>query len=712
MSVFARFAPRLQQAIVARLGWTSLRPVQEEAGEALLAGENAIVLAPTAGGKTEASIFPALSMMVEEAPRGVGVVYIAPIKALLNNQEDRLGLYTEMVGLRRFVWHGDTGESARKRFLREPAELLMTTPESLEVMLVSKRVDERKLFSDLRMVIIDEVHALAGSDRGAHLMSVLERIASLSRHDVQRVGLSATVGNPEAILSWIMGSSERKGRVVDPPKVPARRELLIVYRPALAELARDASRMARGQKSLFFCQSRATTEEVAETMRRAGTNVFVHHSAVSREQRELAEESFHKGTDACIVCTSTLELGIDVGDLDRVLQAEAPDSVSSFLQRMGRTGRRAGQTANTTFFCETTEGVLQAIALIELAKTGWVENVRVNNRAWTVLIHQILAMALASDGIRADDVWAHLSRLPDMAGVSHGEFERLLNWMIRDEAVELVSGQIVLGRTAEKRFGRKNFMELFSVFTSPQTYAVQTGGGQPLGSLEQDFVDRLVEGISCFLLGGRPWYVIQVRHDDRRVIVAPAPRGRQPTWGGRLPQVLGYELCQRILTVILSDERYAYLDAAALEALLEHRESSQAIISSQRGGIEFRNEEVYWWTYAGGRINVALQYALESFGEGWKVLPNNFVLKIRGKDLDEDRFRSAVSAMSAPGFWENERLWAEIAASLPNYRLSKFQSLMPPWVERELLAAYLLDVEGAKRWLTAGPLPRGVHVVE
>ena len=238
--------------------------------------------------------------MVSDPPDGVGALYIAPIKALLNNQSERLGLYTEMVGLDRFVWHGDTTDHERRQFLKEPAELLMTTPESLEVMVVSQRVDTAKLFGDLRIVVIDEVHAIAGTDRGAHLMSVLERIARLSRHDVQRVGLSATVGNPDAILNWLQGTSRRPGRIVDPPKQPARRQLLIVRSEDLSDLALDAARLAKGGKSLFFCQSRSVTEAVAENMRRAGTEVFVHHSAVSKEERLLAEERFHHGTDACI----------------------------------------------------------------------------------------------------------------------------------------------------------------------------------------------------------------------------------------------------------------------------------------------------------------------------------------------------------------------------------------------------------------------------
>lgn len=708
MSVFARFAPRLQHAIVSRLGWSNLRPVQEQAGEALLAGENAVVLAPTAGGKTEASMFPTLSQLVEGPPEGIGALYIAPIKALLNNQADRLGLYTEMVGLRRFVWHGDTPDHSRRQFLRDPTELLMTTPESIEVMLVSPRVDKTSLFTDLRVVIIDEVHALAGSDRGAHLMSVIERLARISRHDVQRVGLSATVGNPEAILTWLQGTSSRPKRVVEPPKQAGRRQILVAHRPSLAEASRDAARIARGQKSLFFCQSRSTTEAVAEHMRRAGTAVFVHHSAVSREERQLAEERFHHGNDACIICTSTLELGIDVGDLDRVLQAEAPDTVGSFLQRMGRTGRRTGQAANTTFFCETTEGVLQAVALVELAKAGWVESIEVERRCWPVLIHQLLAMALASNGISAGDAWAHLTCVPDFQGIHRAEYDRLLQWMLRDGALRLAGGLLVLGPRAERRFGRKNFMELFAVFSSPQTYTVQTADGRPIGTLNQAFVDRLVDGASSFLLSGRAWAVLQVRHNDRLAVVEPAPRGKQPTWGGFLPQFLGFEVCQRILSVLLSEERYPYLDDQAWAVLATHRATMRDILSSQRGGVEFDDGEIRWWTFAGGRINATLRYALEAVGGDWKVIPDNFLIKVRAEHIDRQDFRAALDKLVEPEFWEDDRLWAEVAGSLPNYRLSKFQPLMAPWIEREVIASYLLDVGGAWRWLSGleGSQPR------
>ena len=699
-SVFSRLSPRLQQAIVARLGWSSLRPVQEKAGEALLAGSNAVVLAPTAGGKTEAAFFPLLSELIETPSEGLGVIYVAPIKALLNNQSERLDLYTEMVGLRRFVWHGDTPSPARGRFLEAPAEVLMTTPESLEVMLISRRVDAGRLFADLRAVVVDEIHALAGTDRGAHLMSVIERIARLSRHDVQRVGLSATVGNSDAILDWLRGSSERAGAVVDPPRPPARRHLLVVHRPELVELATDAARMARGAKSLFFCETRATAEAVAEQMRFAGTRVFVHHSAVSREERELAEERFHHGSDACIVCTSTLELGIDVGDLDKVLQAEAPSTVSSFLQRMGRTGRREGQVANTTFFCQSADGVLQAVALVELAKQGWVEDVEVSGRCWPVLIHQLLAMALAGDGITVEAVWSHLSSLPDARGIRRAELDRLIAWMLRDRSLLLTGGRLLLGPAAERRFGRRNFMDLYAVFSSPQSYTVQTSAGQALGSLSQGFVDRLVDGVSCFLLGGRAWVVLQVRHSDRRLVVEPAPRGRQPSWGGFLPQFLGLELCRKVLDVLAGDDPFLYLGPEAAALLEARRELMRDALERGRGGFEVDDDEIRWWTFAGGRINTTLRYAIEALGRPWKIVADNFALRIRGEDLSWRELEQELERLSDFELWEDDNLWLKIAEGLPSYRLSKFQPLMPPWVEREVVAGYLLDVGGAWRWLS------------
>lgn len=699
-STFARFAPRLQEAIVSRLGFTSLRPVQELAGAAILDGHNAVVLAPTAGGKTEASMFPVLSGLIEREPTAVGALYIAPIKALLNNQEERLGTYTEMVGLRRFVWHGDAKPGDKRRFVTDPAALLMLTPESLEVMLLSPRVPANRLFGDLRYVVIDEVHAFAGTDRGAHLMSVLERLARFSEHDIQRIGLSATVGNPQQILTWLAGSSRRPGVVIDPPRPAARRSLLVSMNDGTQTIARQAARLAAGKKSLFFCQSRSVTEAVAEGMRGRSIDVFVHHSSVSLEERQAAEERFHHGTNACIVCTSTLELGIDVGDLDLVFQENATSSVSSFLQRMGRTGRREGSVANTTFFCEETETVLQAIALIELAKEGFVESIPEQTRCWPVLLHQLLALTLQFGSISAEACWEQLSRVPDFQGISRAEFDGLIDHLLRHDFLFESGGLLSMGDEAERVFGRKNFMELYAVFSSPLHYRVESEAGRDLGSLEQAFVDRLVENMSSFLLGGRAWTVDHVNHSERVVRVRAAPRGSKPRWGGFVPQHLAYEICQRMRRVLLDPAAdYPYLDGPAAAVIRDLRDELGPIVG-ESPAVDDDGGTVRWWTFAGGRINHTLKYALE-WQEGWQVGADNLLLRIQGDGVNHTTVRRAIAKMATEGFWQAEETRTALLAMTPNYRLSKFQFALPARAAAEVVGAYLLDFDGAARLVAA-----------
>lgn len=698
MSVFSRFPESLQHAIASRLGFTDLRPVQELAGEAILDGKNAVVLAPTAGGKTEASMFPVIGSMLRDPPGGVGALYVAPIKALLNNQEVRLGEYTEMVGLRRFVWHGDAAASQKEAFCRDPAELLMTTPESLEVMLMSSRVPAPRLFSTLRYAIIDEVHAFAGTDRGAHLMSVLERLAAISQHDVQRIGLSATVGNPDQIATWLTGTSKRESVVIDPPKPKAQRLIKIYLREDTADFARVAVSEGRGKKSLFFCQSRALTEAVADGMRDEEIEVFVHHGSVSKEERLAAEERFAQGTNACIVATSTLELGIDVGGLDLTFQANAPSTVSSFLQRMGRTGRRSGTVANMTFVCDEPVSVVQSAALVQLASRGWVERIKDEARAWPVMVHQILAMTHQHGGISAERTWLMLERVPDFRGISRDEYLALIEHMKKESYLLESGGLLSMGDAAERAFGMKNFLELYAVFSSPVLYKVQTETKRDLGSLEQAFVDRLVEDMSTFLLGGRAWQVIHIHHGDRIVRVRNAPRGKKPSWGGYVPQFLGFEVCQEMKAVLTSDDDYPYLDTRAKAALKEWRDDLGQLLRRAGNELRYDDDAVTWWTFAGGRINQTLKYALEWKG-GWKVVPDNFAVKITGAGVTHETVRGVIDGMRDRGFWDDAETRRKLYSMVPEYRLSKFQKVLPePW-QVEMVGGYLLDFGGASAWL-------------
>lgn len=692
-SVFNRFPDRLQSAIVSRLGWTSLRPVQELAGDKLLDGYNALILAPTAGGKTEACMFPLLAQMVEREPTGVGILYIAPIKALLNNQADRFQNYTEMIGLNRFLWHGDIKRSQKNTFIRNPTTVLMTTPESLEGMLISSSLPHQEIFADLRAIVIDEIHALAGSDRGSHLMSVLERLLRVTNYDVQRIGLSATVGNPDRILQWLQGTSQRPSCVIDPPPIPSKKEIRILLKDSQTAIVEQASLIARAKKSLFFCQSRALSEGIAAGMKSQGTDVFVHHSSVALEERTLAEARFQHGHNNCIVCTSTLELGIDVGDLDAIFQHQVPRTVSSFLQRMGRTGRREGQISNTTFFVDNSNSLLHAIALVELARRHWVESVEIIDRNWAVLVQQLLAMTMQFGATSPEDCWQQLSIVPDFQGINRAEFDRLIRHMLATDYLYLTRGLLSIGTQTEKVFGSKNFLALYAVFSTPANYEVQTIAGQHIGSLDRHFVDTLTLEKTCFLLGGRAWIANFIHHPDRTVEVTAAPQGKKPKWGEFMLDILSWEICQEIAIILNSSHDLPYLDPCAQIALTEC-----CIELGRHTGnkIYWESDRAIWWTFAGQRINQSLKYGLEYLYD-WKIKVDNFNLSIVGDSLNSSALATAIEQILEPEFWQAQEIQNYLLDRIPNYHLSKFQQVLPDRYALEIVQNYLLDIDGISK---------------
>ncbi|MEK7750960.1 MAG: DEAD/DEAH box helicase [Acidobacteriota bacterium] len=335
MTGFERLHSSVQHHIMNSLGWRSLRPLQEQSIAPVLEGKNCLLLAPTAGGKTEAAVFPIFSRMLVEHWRGLSVLYVCPIRALLNNLEQRLSFYGNLVGRRCALWHGDVGQAARAAILADLPDCLLTTPESLEAILISRRTDRPYFFGRLQAVIVDEIHAFAGDDRGWHLLAVLARISKLSRRDLQRVGLSATVGNARELLSWLTAGSARDSQVITPAgPAPSEADVQIDYVDDLQNAAVVLRQLHRGEKRLVFCDSRARTEELAAHLRTFNVPTFVSHSSLSADQRRRAEQAFSESRDCVIAATSTLELGIDVGDLDRVIQIDAPNTVSSFLQRL------------------------------------------------------------------------------------------------------------------------------------------------------------------------------------------------------------------------------------------------------------------------------------------------------------------------------------------------------------------------------------------
>lgn len=704
-SNFFQLSPRLQDGIVHTLGWSSLRPVQELTIQAVLAGQNCIVLAPTAGGKTEAAFFPILDVIYRQKLNPVTVLYISPIRALLNNQEPRLTQLASLTGATVFKWHGDVMQSARKRFLSDPSHILMTTPESLEVMLISPKIDTASLFAGLRFVVIDEIHNFAAGDRGAHLMSVLERLAEYTPHDIQRIGLSATIGDPEVIGRWMQGSSQRTAVVVDPPGRSSPRLIRIDAYDDEEELARLVKPIAQGRKTLFFVEGRRLAEGVKQALSEVAATSYVHHSSVGRELREEAEQAFTYGRDSqCIVCTSTMELGIDVGDLDAVLQLDAPATVSSFMQRMGRTGRRPGARAEINFFCGDEIALLRAIALVNLARCGWIEPVSPTERAIHVLTHQTLAQALQFYGVRRDRVWDVAQRVCSFSQITRVEFEHLTNHLLKTGILNTADSLLILGEAGEKRYGRRNFLELYSVFETPDEIRVLTTDNRVIGTLLTWFVQQLGSEEFVFLLAGRAWLVKHLDLENGEMTVIPAPKGALPRWGGGGP-LLSREVAEEIRAILMSEEKYTFLTSRAHSRLEAARLHWRDILHSAALPIQQSGSEWVLHTFAGDRINILLGRALVQV-LGCKVNGDSFSLRIKSPEqvpLQEKDLFKALEMVGQPGFYSAERVMAMVRA-LPRGRLSKFQSLLPPEMEAQFVAERLFDIQGIQEWTEGRPV--------
>ncbi|RAO07806.1 DEAD/DEAH box helicase [Micromonospora noduli] len=616
--------PVILHHVVNSLQWPTLRPLQEAAVQPLLAGEDALLLAPTAGGKTEAAVFPLLSRMAGESWSGTSVLYVCPLKALLNNLLPRLESYTAWLGRRAALWHGDVTMGRRRVILREKPDILLTTPESLESMLVSTAVDHDSFFGQLRAIVVDEVHAFAGDDRGWHLLAVLERLSRVAGRPVQRIGLSATVGNPDELLKWLQGSGrdQRSAQVVAPDRLSAEVPAKPVPRPAseveldyvgsVHNAAKVIAALHHGQKRLVFCDSRALVEDLGQRLRALNVTTFLSHASLSVDERRRAEEAFAQERDCVIVATSTLELGIDVGDLDRVIQINAPRSVAAFLQRIGRTGRRPGSSRNCLFLALDGEGLLHAAGLLHLWAQGWVEAVVPPPEPRHIVAQQILALSLQQRRV-GDNLWSQewngLAPFDKSADV-------IMRHLVERGYLDVDSGMLFIGPEAELRFGRRHFMDMLAVFTAPPQFTVLAGRTE-IGRTDPALLTAKVLGPRLLLLAGRSWRVTYIDWKRQRCFVEPAEGGGRALWiTGGSPQGLSYRMVRAMRDVLLGADPPVALTGRAKSRLAVLRDDAAPVVHPA-GPVLIRDGdgEVRWWTWAGFRANATLIATLSELAD-------------------------------------------------------------------------------------------------
>jgi len=515
-SAFTELHESLQQVLAQRLYWTELREVQERAYTAVSAGKDVLIIAPTAGGKSEAALIPVMDDILKHGRMGVACLYISPLKALINDQEDRFREFCVPTSLSVMKWHGDVPKGDRGWKDGEPPHFLMITPESLEVLL-----QEKKLIGDLRRVrtvIIDELHAFVESERGVQLKVLLSQLDRITKHPIKRIGLSATTGNPEEVLRWM--SDDRHGsELVAIPAPPREKQFRFIVEEDEEKRIDALVDIVRWRKALVFVNSRCVAEKLMRSASGRIRNLHIHHSSLSLATRKESEEAFSSQDGACIICTSTLELGIDIGDLDVVVQVGPPNSVSSFLQRLGRSGRR-DKAAYVAWLLKDPCELLCSVAIIECAMKGEVEPLIPLKKPYNVLVQQVFLYLFRHSRASRRQLETSVLSHPAFANIRPEMLDRIVTYFIEQGYLTPDGEMVMTGETAEREFGRSNFKDLYSVIRGGGEYRAVTPDGEMVGKLDARFVNSQNDGEIS--LGGQGWSMVKCDEGHNLVVVVPS----------------------------------------------------------------------------------------------------------------------------------------------------------------------------------------------
>lgn len=735
MNVFTRYVPFIQDYIY-QSGWQALRSVQNAAAEAIFnTDDNVLLTASTASGKTEAAFFPILTLLDEDPPHSVGVLYIAPLKALINDQFGRLSELCEEAGIQVTRWHGDVSHAQKRRLLRKPSGILQITPESLESLMINKHMEIPSLFGDLRFIVIDEVHSLLRGDRGMQTFCLIERMCRLADCRPRRIGLSATIGNPEEAGRFLGAGSGRRTLI---PRIEGGREVwrlsmehffnsgpqadegrqLIDAAPVLEEASDTAPKAAdpgigyifehtRGRKCLIFTNSREECEALCQSLRQyceanhEPDRFLIHHGNLSASYRESAEEEMKDDDSLLSVCaTATLELGIDIGRLERAFQVDAPFTVSGFLQRMGRTGRR-GDPCEMWFVMREDHPepramlpqlipwyLIQGIALVQLyIEERFVEPPRTQRLPYSLLYHQTMSTLASCGEMTPAELATRVLTLSSFHLITQDDYRILLRHLIKIGHIDQTeNGGLIVGLEGERIVNNYKF---YAVFQENVEYAVRAGA-EELGTIVKPppIGDKIA-------IAGRVWVVEEVDH-RRREVCCTLVKGNIPAYFGDVAGDIHTRILERMYGVLKEQNSYPYLMRHAVCRLQEARESFA------KSGM--RDHPL---VHLGGNM-----WALFPWLGSYAFLALERLLKIRCKQrlglkgLDSLRpyYLQFTMKVSASDFY---RIMAEEAEQdfdplelvypneVPNFE--KYDEYVPAELVRKGFALGVLDVEGMKQ---------------
>ena len=712
MESFDRLHPEIRRWIWEQK-WEELREVQDRAVRAILDGRgDVLIAASTAAGKTEAAFLPVLTSVADREEDGLSVLYVSPLKALINDQFRRLELLCERMEIDVVRWHGDAPQAAKARTLKNPRGIALITPESIEALFIRRPKEARRLFGAIDYIVVDELHAFLQGPRGLHLASLFRRIDEVSSKRARRVGLSATIGdvgvaarwlNPEApesvaIVETSAGAPELKLQVrayVDPPEMEDADGIEDEATPriALDMIADHLFGIMRGSNNLLFAGSRRRVEAMADRLRRrcesakVPNEFFPHHGSISKELREQLEVRLKKGDlPTSAVATTTLELGIDIGSVKSVAQIGAPRSLASLRQRLGRSGRRKGVPAVLRIYvrerllaadCDPLDRlrleVIRAVAAVRLLVAKFVEPPSLDPSVATVVLHQILSIITERGGARADRLYRSICGGGPLGVVDKADFIELLRGMASPE-VKLIEqapdGTIMLGQVGEIVTGKRDF---YAIFQSDEEWRL-TVGGRTLGTIP---IANAVNVGTLLAFAGQRWRVTAVDDRSKVLEVEHHRSARIPKFESLGVELLHDRLAAEMLAVYHDDDVPAYLDQEARHFLDEGRMAFQDM---DLGNVRFLQvgNDVHVLLWRGTAMNTVFAMALKASG----LECQEHDIGITVADVGIDEVKAIVSRIAEMPSMNAD----DIAQFVENLRVAKYDDLVPEPLLRRMWA--------------------------
>jgi len=677
------------------MNWTNLRPIQIDAIFAVFKSTNHLVIsANTAAGKTEAAFLPILSKIVDNQDMGIGAIYVGPLKALINDQFQRLERLCDLSGIPVFKWHGDVSSDKKKKFLKNPRGVLLITPESIESLFINHSDDLSHLFSGLSYIVIDEMHSFIGIERGAHLRSLISRATAFSFAPVRIVGLSATFGDTNLVKQWLMPNNPDRVEIIDDPNNDRNIRYLIKgyllgkedpkvrseeeVNNSSQDISNDLIKYFYRHSSLVFINSRENLEEMTDLVRRKlererMPDFFrIHHGSLSKTEREDAELQLKTNSLTSCFTSSTLEMGIDVGNISRIGQVGAPWSVNSLVQRLGRSGRGEGESSEMIMFITESESdnlikrlfpdLIQAIAMSELMFERWYEPSHSHYKYYSTFVQQILSVIKEKGGINLLHLFEILIKKGAFTFLTKEEFISILRTMKESDLIEQTpDGLLILGLEGEMIVKGIDF---YAVFQTTSEFDV-IHHGRKIGSIP--YTPGLEER-KYLILAGKRWEIESIDFQKKEILVIPSRAAKVPKFKGASFSDIHPRIREKMRDILLSNQKIPYLDRKGGEMLQMARNAAQnASLLSKKYVVD--GKDIFWFTWTGTAKNRTLAKIGKLYG-GFDIEDCEIALKFSGAKIE-----NVIKFFS--GIEENMPSLLEIAQNIGNLEYEKYDRFVP-----------------------------------